>query len=149
MRRLASSVPLERSSAARAMHRGEFRRGSDVLVEDAGVDDALDARGLRGADRVAVLRDALLLRTVSGDQYETLDACKRGGEGLGTVEVAVADLDTAPGQRLRLGGIAHADGEQGGGAGLEPRGEMIDDGAAQEAVRSGDENHGCLLFVNG
>ena len=49
------------------MHGGEFGRRIGGHVEEAGVEDVLDAGRARRADRVAMLRDALF----AGDTGET------------------------------------------------------------------------------
>ena len=106
-----------------------------VGVQKARIDDALDARGLRGLDHVVVLGDPLA-DFAGGDKEQRIDAGEGQPQrfGLGVVGLAKGDAEPAC-----FGGRTDERDDGLGGLALQ----LLDDAAAELARSSGDgDSHG-------
>src|SRR5690606_7668759 len=106
------------------------RVGRGVGVEDAGVGDALDARGTGGLDHRSVLGDTVA-RLAARDEQQALDAGQRTGEGLGAVVVALAHLYAALGE---VGGAGRRPGDRDDVRGRDAPLEQLGDGEPPEVA---------------
>jgi hypothetical protein len=104
----------------------------------AGVDDAAHARRAGRVDRGAVPAECGLAGGRGGDEQELLGAFERVGQARGVVVVAAAHADAAIGEGGRLGRVAHAHPDLGGGRLSE---KAFDDGTAEQAGGSGNNDH--------
>ena len=110
-----------------------------VHVGEAGIDDAADARPLRGLDHVAVLLGAPA-DVGGGDEQERVDAFEGGSERVGAGVVGLSDEDAPRPEVGGFVGAAHGSGDLGGVD--APPDQASDDEAAEVAGGSGDGDHG-------